>query len=186
MLNMLSRAFRSGKAPIMIATAVSARGLDVRNVMHVINYDLPNIDHGGIDEYVHRIGKSPFPLSCRNLPKDVGRTGRIGNEGLATSLYNEKDEPLADELVKILLECGYDVPDFLEDKKPQQDQPLTFDDNSGDEEEAEAEAEGADAWGGAGDTNGAVNGDSSGGDAWDSAPAAAPVQEEATPPAAAW
>jgi hypothetical protein len=37
---------------------VSGRGLDVRNVMHVINYDLPSKDHGGINEYVHRIGMS--------------------------------------------------------------------------------------------------------------------------------
>jgi ATP-dependent RNA helicase DDX3X len=52
------RAFRSGKAPILIATGVSARGIDVKNVMHVINYDLPSMDHGGIEEYTHRIGKS--------------------------------------------------------------------------------------------------------------------------------
>lgn len=50
------RAFRTAKCPILIATAVSARGLDVRNVMHVINYDLPSMDNGGIQEYVHRIG----------------------------------------------------------------------------------------------------------------------------------
>jgi ATP-dependent RNA helicase DDX3X len=56
------RAFRTGKCPILIATAVSARGLDIRNVMHVINYDLPNVEHGGIDEYVHRIGTSSRPL----------------------------------------------------------------------------------------------------------------------------
>ena len=57
-----SRAFRSGKAPILIATGVSARGLDIRNVMHVINYDLPDTEYGGIEEYVHRIGKSPHPV----------------------------------------------------------------------------------------------------------------------------
>ena len=51
------RAFRSGNAPILIATGVSARGIDVRNVMHVINYDLPSMEHGGIEEYTHRIGK---------------------------------------------------------------------------------------------------------------------------------
>lgn len=51
------RAFRSGLAPILIATGVTARGIDVQNVMHVINYDLPSIDHGGIEEYTHRIGK---------------------------------------------------------------------------------------------------------------------------------
>lgn len=51
------RAFRSGKSPILITTGVSARGIDVKNVQHVINYDLPNMDHGGITEYTHRIGK---------------------------------------------------------------------------------------------------------------------------------
>ncbi len=53
----LRRAFRAAKAPILVATGVSARGLDVKNIMHVINYDLPNTTYGGIDEYVHRIGK---------------------------------------------------------------------------------------------------------------------------------
>lgn len=42
----------------MVATGVSARGLDVRSVMHVINFDLPSAMHGGITEYVHRIGKT--------------------------------------------------------------------------------------------------------------------------------
>ena len=51
------RAFRSGKSPILITTGVSARGIDVKNVQHVINYDLPSVDHGGITEYTHRIGK---------------------------------------------------------------------------------------------------------------------------------
>jgi ATP-dependent RNA helicase DDX3X len=50
------RAFRNGKTPILIATGVSARGLDVHNVMHVINYDLPSTQYGGIEEYTHRIG----------------------------------------------------------------------------------------------------------------------------------
>lgn len=52
-----SRAFKTAKSPILIATAVSARGLDIKNVMHVVNYDLPSANHGGIDEYIHRIGK---------------------------------------------------------------------------------------------------------------------------------
>ena len=52
------RAFRGGDCPILIATGVTARGIDVFNVMHVINYDLPSMDHGGIEEYTHRIGKS--------------------------------------------------------------------------------------------------------------------------------
>jgi ATP-dependent RNA helicase DDX3X len=52
------RAFRAGKAPILIATGVTARGIDVRNVRHVINYDLPSMEYGGIEEYTHRIGTS--------------------------------------------------------------------------------------------------------------------------------
>jgi hypothetical protein len=46
----------------MIATGVSARGLDIRNIMHVINYDCPDIDHNGMDEYIHRIGTRLTPL----------------------------------------------------------------------------------------------------------------------------
>jgi ATP-dependent RNA helicase DDX3X len=89
-LNILSRV---GKSPILIATAVAARGLDIKDVMHVINYDLC----GDIDEYVHRIG----------------RTGRAGNQGLATSFYNTKNEHLAPQLTKLLQECKQQVPDFL-------------------------------------------------------------------------
>lgn len=55
------RSFRSGVSPILIATGVMARGIDVSNIMHVINYDMPSMEFDGIDEYTHRIGK-PFPL----------------------------------------------------------------------------------------------------------------------------
>lgn len=46
--------FKSGQYPILVATAVAARGLDIPNVRHVINYDLPS----DFDEYVHRIGRT--------------------------------------------------------------------------------------------------------------------------------
>lgn len=62
------RAFRSAKCPVMVATGVSARGLDVINVLHVVNYDLPSTMHGGITEYIHRIGmfcSSLISLSSR-------------------------------------------------------------------------------------------------------------------------
>ncbi|KAF9119282.1 hypothetical protein BGW39_000420 [Mortierella sp. 14UC] len=88
------RAFKDGKSPILIATAVASRGLDIKDVMHVINYDLNN----DIDEYVHRIG----------------RTARAGNPGTATSFYNSRNEPLATSLTKLLVECKQDVPDFLQ------------------------------------------------------------------------
>ena len=133
-LNCRRRAFKSGKAPILVATGVSARGLDVKNVMHVINYDLPNTDHGGIQEYVHRIG----------------RTARIGNKGLATSFFNEKNEDIAEDLVRIFLETKQPVPDFLEQWKPEDENLLEFNDDS-DEEAAEDDADpgaSGDAWGG--------------------------------------
>ncbi|MGL5377553.1 MAG: C-terminal helicase domain-containing protein [Cetobacterium sp.] len=44
------RDFRTGKRKVLIATAVAARGLDIKGVSHVINYDLPK----EIDEYIHR------------------------------------------------------------------------------------------------------------------------------------
>jgi ATP-dependent RNA helicase DDX3X len=56
------RAFRSGDCPVLITTGVSARGIDVRNVFLVINYDLPSMDQGGIEEYTHRIGMLSFIL----------------------------------------------------------------------------------------------------------------------------
>ncbi|KDN61868.1 putative DEAD/DEAH box helicase [Colletotrichum sublineola] len=96
------RAFRAGKSPILIATGISARGIDVKNVNHVINYDLPSMDHGGIEEYTHRIG----------------RTGRMGQRGIATSFYTERDEPIASVLVRTLLETKQEIPSFLEPYKP--------------------------------------------------------------------
>ncbi|KAL1872340.1 hypothetical protein Daus18300_004310 [Diaporthe australafricana] len=115
------RAFRKGTMPIMIATGISARGIDVRNVCHVINFDLPSLDHGGIEEYTHRIG----------------RTGRIGNRGLATSFYTERDEPMAPVLVRTLLETKQKVPEFLEPFMPEGDElvnlqfPSEQDDDNG-------------------------------------------------------
>ncbi|KAI9800735.1 MAG: hypothetical protein M1833_003151 [Piccolia ochrophora] len=116
------RSFRRGESPILVATGVSARGLDISEVMHVINFDLPSSAHGGIQEYTHRIG----------------RTGRIGHKGLATSFYNEENQDLAVPLVRLLLENKQEVPDFLQSEIPEgaQDDPawkLNFDDDTDDE-----------------------------------------------------
>ncbi|XP_071483920.1 ATP-dependent RNA helicase DDX4-like [Diadema antillarum] len=89
------RDFKMGKAPILVATSVAARGLDIPGVKHVVNYDLPD----GIDEYVHRIG----------------RTGRVGNLGRSTSFYDvSKDSSIARALIKILADAQQDIPEFLE------------------------------------------------------------------------
>ena len=90
--------------------------------MHVINFDLPSTSHGGIDEYVHRIG----------------RTARIGNDGVASSFYNDRNSDLAEGLVKVLLECNQEVPNFLEEHKPEEGVALDFDDDTDNEGEGEA------------------------------------------------
>ncbi|XP_059689441.1 probable ATP-dependent RNA helicase DDX4 [Gavia stellata] len=88
--------FRSGKCPVLVATSVAARGLDIENVQHVINFDLPST----IEEYVHRIG----------------RTGRCGNTGKAVCFFdNSSDGHLAQSLVKVLSDAQQEVPVWLEE-----------------------------------------------------------------------
>jgi len=86
--------FRCNKTPILVATDVAARGLDIPNVLHVINFDLPN----DIDAYVHRIG----------------RTGRAGHNGLATAFINEKNKNIMRLLFDIMMEANQDVPPWYE------------------------------------------------------------------------
>jgi len=87
------RSFRTGETPILVATDVAARGLDIPNVMHVINYDLPH----DIDDYVHRIG----------------RTGRAGNYGYALAFFNEKNKSICRDLVDLFSETGQFVPEWI-------------------------------------------------------------------------
>jgi ATP-dependent RNA helicase DeaD len=65
-------AFKGGRVPILVATDVAARGLDISTVTHVINYDVPTSP----DTYVHRIG----------------RTGRIGRSGRAITFVEERQK----------------------------------------------------------------------------------------------
>jgi len=86
--------FKKGTRPILVATAVAARGLDIPNVQHVINFDMPS----DVDEYVHRIG----------------RTGRVGNLGRATSFFDrEVDSEVAGLLVSLLTQSGVELPEFM-------------------------------------------------------------------------
>ena len=120
--------FRNGRCPILVATAVAARGrlfdvyfilsvtdadshrlnftsyfqllilifkgLDIPNVKHVVNYDLPT----DIDDYVHRIG----------------RTGRAGNTGISTAFFNRGNRGVVKDLIDLLKEANQEVPSFLE------------------------------------------------------------------------
>ncbi|MDI1491137.1 MAG: DEAD-box ATP-dependent RNA helicase [Ramalina farinacea] len=86
--------FRNARCPILVATAVAARGLDIPNVTHVVNYDLPT----DIDDYVHRIG----------------RTGRAGNTGKSTAFFNRGNRGIVRDLIELLKEAHQEVPPFLE------------------------------------------------------------------------
>ncbi|KAJ1426086.1 RNA helicase, DEAD-box type, Q motif [Sesbania bispinosa] len=87
------RSFKSGNTPILVATDVAARGLDIPHVAHVVNFDLPN----DIDDYVHRIG----------------RTGRAGKKGLATAFFNDNNASLARSLADLMQEANQEVPAWL-------------------------------------------------------------------------
>ena len=86
-------AFRRGQPAVLVATDVAARGLDVPECMHVINYELPR----DINSYVHRIG----------------RTGRMGRHGTAVSLFGWANRPVARELLQLLQEAEQVVPEWL-------------------------------------------------------------------------
>jgi len=87
-------AFKKGEIMVLVATSVAARGLDIDGVQHVINYDLPT----DVESYVHRIG----------------RTGRCGHTGLATSFFTEKNKNIMRDLYKVLVEAEQEVPSWME------------------------------------------------------------------------
>ncbi len=70
--------FREGKIKYLVATDVAGRGIDVLNISHVINFDIPNT----LDDYIHRIG----------------RTGRAGNKGIAFSFFSSRDQGIRREI----------------------------------------------------------------------------------------
>lgn len=76
------RAFREGRARIMIASDVAARGIDIQDVSHVINFDIPALP----EEYIHRIG----------------RTARAGKQGVAVSLVSPKEEERIENIEQLI------------------------------------------------------------------------------------
>ncbi|XP_071734990.1 DEAD-box ATP-dependent RNA helicase 14-like [Rutidosis leptorrhynchoides] len=85
--------FRSGSCPVLVATDVAARGLDVKDIRVVVNYDFPT----GVEDYVHRIG----------------RTGRAGATGEAYTFFGDQDAKHASDLLKILEGANQQVPPQL-------------------------------------------------------------------------
>ncbi|KAH7295049.1 hypothetical protein KP509_27G030300 [Ceratopteris richardii] len=82
--------FKAGRYPILVATDVAARGLDIKDIRVVINFDFPT----GVEDYVHRIG----------------RTGRAGATGIAYSFFTEQDAKHAKELIGVLEGANQKVP----------------------------------------------------------------------------
>ncbi|MEM9860916.1 MAG: DEAD/DEAH box helicase [Myxococcota bacterium] len=74
--------FRSGQLPVLVATDIAARGIDVEGISHVINFDLPNIP----ETYVHRIG----------------RTARAGASGIALSFCQEDERPYLASIERLI------------------------------------------------------------------------------------
>ena len=86
--------FVANRSPLMVATDVAARGLDIKLVTHVFNYDMAR----DVESYVHRIG----------------RTGRAGALGKSITFWNpDYDKECAPALIKIARKAGQEVPDWL-------------------------------------------------------------------------
>lgn len=89
--------FKAGVVPIMIATSVAARGLDVKQLKLVVNFDAPN----HLEDYVHR----------------AGRTGRAGNKGTAVTFVTEDQEQYSVGIAKALEQSGQPVPERLDEMR---------------------------------------------------------------------
>ncbi|KAF3904319.1 hypothetical protein AA313_de0201101 [Arthrobotrys entomopaga] len=86
--------FKAGVSQVLVATSVAARGLDVKQLKLVVNYDCPN----HMEDYVHR----------------VGRTGRAGNKGTAVTFITPDQERYAHDIAKALKLSGQEVPEEVQ------------------------------------------------------------------------
>ncbi|GAA5850831.1 hypothetical protein JCM3766R1_006125 [Sporobolomyces carnicolor] len=87
--------FRAGTIPVLVASAVAERGLDIPNVTMVINFDCPQ----DASSYVHRIG----------------RTGRAGNKGKALTFFGTRDSEGAEKIIEVLASNNVEIPEDLQE-----------------------------------------------------------------------
>ncbi|XP_050435933.1 ATP-dependent RNA helicase abstrakt [Adelges cooleyi] len=105
-------AFRKGQKDVLVATDVASKGLDFADIQHVINYDMPD----DVENYVHRIG----------------RTGRSGKRGIATTFINKgNDESVLLDLKHLLIEARQTVPLFLAELESENEKYLQLGDERG-------------------------------------------------------
>ena len=107
------RAFRDGKVRCLVATDVVGRGIDVTRISHIINFDIPQF----CDDYIHR----------------VGRTGRMGREGVAYTFVTPEE---GNELTRIEMRINLllkrdDIPGFTAFGKPEATEPIDLDEATG-------------------------------------------------------
>jgi ATP-dependent RNA helicase RhlE len=102
--------FKSGRLKVLVATDIAARGIDVDDLTHVINFDIPNVP----ETYVHRIG----------------RTGRAGASGIALSFCDREEKAflkdihkLIDKTIPVVEEHPYHVVHAAHSDRPQQAKP---------------------------------------------------------------
>jgi ATP-dependent RNA helicase RhlE len=102
--------FKNSKTRILVATDIAARGIDIDDLTHVINYELPNVP----EQYVHRIG----------------RTGRAGASGIAIGFCDAEEKPYLKSIQKLIgleipVVAEHDYPLMIHDvvKEPRQQRP---------------------------------------------------------------
>jgi len=99
--------FKTGKARVLVATDIAARGIDVDNISHVVNFEL----HNEPESYVHRIG----------------RTARAGGEGIAISFCDSSERSYLRDIERIIRmkiePVAHDLPELTEEQRRQQEEP---------------------------------------------------------------
>jgi ATP-dependent RNA helicase RhlE len=99
--------FRSGKARVLVATDIAARGIDIDDISHVVNFELPNEP----ESYVHRIG----------------RTARAGGEGIAISFCDASERGMLRDIERVIRMkidvVAHDLPELTAEQRKQQEEP---------------------------------------------------------------